>query len=177
MKEIRGWFHVNFTNDPELPLQVKDIIREHSSDTFDDQNPYAWMISLEDLLLPGREVDSGPGGPTRRHSGMSHITTAPKNHNYRGGNPRRPKISKMLNRWAARISDRPEDKRYIEGKLAKAHRFIVKRQDKVAEELLAWRDGQVALWSSLLEERYPKEMVNGVGTVELAAGPREAVEQ
>jgi hypothetical protein len=147
LKEIRDWFDTHFTNNPKLPQQVKDILHEHGPDEFDNQNPYLWMRSIEKILLPSHK-------PPRRESGISQSTTVARNH-HRAGNPSGPALSKLLKKWAVQMSDRPENRKFVVEKLTEAHKFIEKRQDKVTEKLLAWRDRQVERWKKVLDERGP----------------------
>jgi hypothetical protein len=180
MKEIRGWYDEHFTNDPKMPQQIKDILRDHSPDRFDDQNPYSWMRSLTKLLLPGRRPPSKPATPPRRHSGISQTTTAPRNHgnyHYRGGHPTHPKAHKLLNRFVVWLSEDPNNEKFVEEKLTKFHDFIQERQNKVADRLLAWRDGQVAGWTGVLEERYMNNIPNSTGMQAPEAGSSEVEEQ
>jgi len=171
MKEIKDWFNFHFANDPKLPQQVKGMLQQHSPNEFDDQNPYSWMRSLENTLLPNHQ-------PPRRHTGISQTPAAQRGHNHnRGGDPPRPKISKVFNRLAVKISDPPENKKFIMQKLQEAHEFIEKRQNKVAEKLLAWREGQVARWTYVLEERYPSNILNGMNLQASAGGSTEGEEQ
>jgi len=62
-------------------------------------------------------------------------------------------MHEVLEKKAAELLDRLETRKFIEEKLREAHELIEKRQRKVAEELLAWRDMHVTWWEEVLKER------------------------
>jgi hypothetical protein len=148
---------------------VKDILQEHGPDEFDDQNPYSWMKSLENILLPSHR-------PPRRPSGISQVTMVARNH-HRGGNPSGPTLSKVIKKLAVQISDRPENRKFVVEKLTEAHKFIEERQDKVAEKLLAWRDRQIGRWKKVLDERDLAETPNGASIQATAASSSRIEEE
>lgn len=158
---ITEWFDMEFTNNPELPKKVASQLQDFPN-KFDDSNLlatrsiYSWMKQLQVTLLgPSRRTGQPNQVVNKRHSGMSESKAkATGRHRpsglYRSG----PSVDKILHNKAAKIS-RLSDKetKFVEEKLAKGHKFIEYRQDKVATELVAWRDKQVARRENVLKER------------------------
>lgn len=170
MEAIRNWFDLHFTNNSKLPQRVKDKIKRNGPEVFDNQNPYSWMRSLENTLLPSDKSH-------RRHSGLSQNTMATNDH-YRGGGPSGPSLSQVIKRKAAQRANNPEDRKIVEEKLTEAHKFIEERQAMVAEELLAWRDRQVGRWESVLKETETSADHNGApGAGEISSGSEEQQHQ
>lgn len=89
---------------------------------------------------------------------------------HRGGQ-RGLSIYQVLEIKAAEFLDKPETREFIEAKLREAHELIEERQEKVAKEMLDWRDRHVERWVKLLEEwELPRE-ISQVTTV--SGGPTE----
>lgn len=84
MKEIRDWFDSYQANNSKLPQKVKETLQEKCRKEFDDKNPYSWMISLQNTLLPSDRLP-------RHDSALSQQSAAPakihNHHHHRGGNP------------------------------------------------------------------------------------------
>lgn len=157
MKEIRDWFDSYQANNSKLPQKVKEILQEKCRKEFDDKNPYSWMRSLQNILLPSERLP-------RHDSALSQQSAAPtKIHNHnRAGNPTGSGFLTFVQKKVIQWSDHPEIKKAVEEMLTRAHNHIEERQNTVAEKLWVWRDEQVKSWEAVLEERYPNQTPNGV---------------
>ena len=160
MKEIRDWFDSYQAKNPKLPQKVKEILQEKCRKEIDDKNPYSWMRSLQNILLPSDRLP-------RDDSALSQQSAAPTRihnhrHNNRGGNPTGSGVLKFVQKKVIQWSDHPEIKKAVEEMLTRAHNHIEERQNTVAEKLWVWRDEQVKSWEAVLEERYPNPIPNGV---------------
>jgi hypothetical protein len=161
MKKVWGWY---VTEKSKLPKQIHKRLGPIK---LDDPNPlalgsiYSWMKSLENsLLIPAPSTSHAGQETARQQSGISQNTMT-VNYHHRGV-PLEASLHRAVNKLAARISDRPEERKLVENMFTEAHKFIDGRQCEVADELLAWRDAQVARWEKVLKERELAEVVNGV---------------
>lgn len=172
MEKIKEWFAENFTNNSKkLPKQIRNLLS--SPIEFDDQNPYEWMQSLQKKLLPPMpsNAHSSPK-TTKRQSMTSQNTITSKTAEtaeiagHHRGRPSGLSFHQVLEKKAAEMLDKPETRIFIEDKLREAHKLIEERQNKVAEELLAWRHSHVARWKKVLDEKQPPQETSQVTTAE-----------